>query len=147
MSGLLCTMHCLCCAIPTDEEKTFCSISSAHGVELSLSSRVPSLKMPKAWGGKGMGQLHCLPEPQLNLTVLCLFSGAAGFLFRSLEASVRNFCSLVAVAAYDRCIHSTPTLTWGKANVMRVSCMTSSHRQGQVVCMLAVLYLERLRDG
>ena len=52
--------------VPTDAEKTFCSISSAQGVPCSSSSRVPLEKMPNACGGNGIGQLHCLKKPRVN---------------------------------------------------------------------------------
>jgi len=46
--------------LPTEEEKTFCLMSAAQGVDSSSSISVPLEKMPNAWGGRGIGQLHCL---------------------------------------------------------------------------------------
>ena len=53
--------------IPTDDEKTFCLMSAAQGVVSSSSIRVPLVKMPSAWGGRGIGQLHCLDQTDLDL--------------------------------------------------------------------------------
>lgn len=53
--------------IPTEDEKTFCSISLAHGDSVSLSINVPCVKMPNACGGRGIGQLHCLHGSKLWL--------------------------------------------------------------------------------
>lgn len=47
--------------LPTSGElRTFCSISSDHGVEESLSFNVLARKIPKNSSGKFRGQLHCL---------------------------------------------------------------------------------------
>lgn len=47
--------------LPTSGElKTFCSTSSAHGVDKSASFKVLARKIPKNSRGKFRGQLHCL---------------------------------------------------------------------------------------
>jgi hypothetical protein len=37
-------------------------MSLAQGVVSSSSMSVPFEKMPRAWGGRGIGQLHCLEQ-------------------------------------------------------------------------------------
>ena len=46
--------------MPTLEMSTFCSSSADQGAAVSPSMRVAVGKMPKNWGGRLMGQLHCL---------------------------------------------------------------------------------------
>lgn len=51
---------------PTSGElRTFCSISSAHGVDISSSLSVLERKIPKNSSGKLIGQLHCLGATQI----------------------------------------------------------------------------------
>ena len=53
---------------PTADEKSFCSISPAQGVNASLSRRTLLGKMPRNCTGSHSGQLHCLPlSPPLQL--------------------------------------------------------------------------------
>ena len=74
---------------PTAEANTFCSISSAQGVDASLSFSTVEGNMPKNWTGSHSGQLHCLLEPGR---------------FSVLHVPMQSVCS-IAVLGYSQ-LHS-----------------------------------------
>lgn len=107
--------------LPTSGElRTFCSISSAHGVEVSSSFRALARKIPKNSSGKLIGQLHCLGATQICARGNFLENGPTKILCSYAKVG-RTMCSTGASNSFKSWNHKWHKMSNYKKNIWNFS--------------------------